>query len=70
MSTGTLVGISIGGIVIFLIALLLISTISNREEGTLAGKDLKTFLDAQVADAVDADLTDNPFWEEKQQAKE
>ncbi|MGB2156608.1 MAG: S8 family serine peptidase, partial [Candidatus Poseidoniaceae archaeon] len=70
MSTGTLIGISIGGIVIFLIALLLISTISNREEGTLAGKDLKTFLDAQVADAVDADLTDNPFWEEKQQAKE
>jgi hypothetical protein len=69
MSTGTIIGISIGGIVIFLIALLLISTISNREEGSLAGKDLRTYLDAQVADAVDADLTENPFWEEKQQAK-
>jgi hypothetical protein len=43
--------------------------ISNREEGSLAGKDLRTYLDAQVADAVDADLTENPFWEEKQQAK-
>ena len=70
MSTGTLIGISIGGIVIFLIALLLISTISNREEGTLSGKDLRTFLDAQVADAVDADLIENPFWDEKQQTKE
>ena len=69
MSTGTIIGISIGGIVIFLIALLLISTISNREEGSLAGKYLRTYLDAQVADAVDADLTENPFWEEKQQAK-
>ena len=70
MSTNALIGISIAGIVIFLIALLLISTISNREEGTLAGKDLKNYLDAQVADAVDEDLSDNPFWEEKQQAKE
>ena len=37
-STGAIVGISIGGIVIFLTALLLISTISNREEGTLAAR--------------------------------
>ena len=64
-STGTIVGISIGGIVIFLIALLLISTISNREEGTLAGKDLQTYLDAQILDAVDTDLSENPYWEEK-----
>lgn len=69
LSTSALIGFSIGGIVIFLIALLLISTISNREEGTLSGKDLRTFLDAQVADAVDADLTENPFWDEKEQAK-
>ena len=64
-STGTIVGVSIGGIVIFLIALLLISTISNREEGTLAGKNLQTYLDAQILDAVDSDLSENPFWEEK-----
>ena len=64
-STGAIVGISIGGIVIFLIALLLISTISNREEGTLAGKDLQTYLDAQILDAVDTDLSENPYWEEK-----
>ena len=64
-STGTIVGISIGGIVIFLIALLLISTISNREEGTLAGKELQTYLDAQILDAVDTDLSENPYWEEK-----
>ncbi|MBM53877.1 MAG: hypothetical protein CMB36_02470 [Euryarchaeota archaeon] len=69
LSTSALIGFSIGGIVIFLIALLLISTISNREEGTLSGKDLRTFLDAQVADAVDADLIENPFWDEKEQAK-
>ncbi|MGB2352518.1 MAG: S8 family serine peptidase, partial [Candidatus Poseidoniaceae archaeon] len=56
-STGTIVGISIGGIVIFLIALLLISTISNQEEGILAGKDLQTYLDAQILDAVDTDLS-------------
>ena len=64
-STGAIVGISIGGIVIFLIALLLISTISNREEGTLAGKELQTYLDAQILDAVDTDLSENPYWEEK-----
>ena len=64
-STGTIVGISIGGIVIFLIALLLISTISNQEEGILAGKDLQTYLDAQILDAVDTDLSENPYWEEK-----
>ena len=64
-STGAIVGISIGGIVIFLIALLLISAISNREEGTLAGKDLQTYLDAQILDAVDTDLSENPYWEEK-----
>ena len=64
-STGAIVGISIGGIVIFLIALLLISAISNREEGVLAGKDLQTYLDAQILDAVDTDLSENPYWEEK-----
>ena len=64
-STGAIVGISIGGIVIFLIALLLISAISNREEGTLAGKELQTYLDAQILDAVDTDLSENPYWEEK-----
>ena len=64
-STGTIVGISIAGIVIFLIALLLISAISNREEGVLAGKDLQTYLDAQILDAVDTDLSENPYWEEK-----
>ena len=64
-STGAIVGISIGGIVIFLIALLLISAISNREEGVLAGKDLQTLLDAQILDAVDTDLSENPYWEEK-----
>ena len=64
-STGAIVGISIGGIVIFLIALLLISAISNREEGTLAGKELQTYLDDQILDAVDTDLSENPYWEEK-----
>jgi len=64
-STGAIVGFSIGGIVIFLIVLLLISLISNREEGALAGKELRTYLDAQIVDAVDSDLSENPFWDEK-----
>ena len=40
----------------FPLALLLVSLISNREEGALAGKDLRTYLDAQILDAVDSDL--------------
>ena len=63
--TGAVVGISVAGIIIFLFALLLIASISNREEGTYAGKDIREILDAQVLDAVDADLLENPFWEEK-----
>ena len=65
MSTGAVIGISVAGIIIFLFALLLIASISNREEGTYAGKDIREILDAQVLDAVDADLLENPFWEEK-----
>ena len=65
LSTQAVVGISVAGIVIFLFALLLIASISNREEGTYAGKDIRELLDAQVHDAVDADLLENPFWEEK-----
>ena len=64
-STGTILAFSVGGIIVFLVALLLISTISNREEGTLAGKDLQTYLDSQITDAVDSDLSENPYWEEK-----
>lgn len=64
-STTAIVGFSVGGIVVFLIALLLISSISNREEGTLAGKNLQEYLDAQIVDAVDSDLSENKFWEEK-----
>ena len=41
------------------------SLISNREEGALAGKDLRTYLDAQILDAVDSDLSENQYWEEK-----
>ena len=41
------------------------ASISNREEGSYAGKDIRELLDAQVHDAVDADLLENPFWEEK-----
>ena len=70
LSTNLIIVISISGVLIFLLALLLISTISNQEEGALAGKDLRALLDAQVADAVDEDLSENPFWEEKQQQKE
>ncbi|MDP6865474.1 MAG: S8 family serine peptidase, partial [Candidatus Poseidoniaceae archaeon] len=65
LSTGAIIGFSIGGIIIFLIALLLVSSISNRDEGMLAGKPLKTYLDAQIVDAVDSDLSENPFWDEK-----
>ena len=65
LSATTIVVVSVGGIILFLVVLLLISTISSREEGTLAGKDLQTFLDAQIVDAVDSDLSENPFWEEK-----
>ena len=64
-STTAIVGFSVGGIVVFLIALLLISSISNREEGTLAGKNLQEYLDAQIVDAVDSDLSENQYWEEK-----
>ena len=43
-STGTILAFSVGGIIVFLVALLLISTISNREEGTLAGKTFRRIL--------------------------
>ena len=65
LSTGAVIGFSIGGILIFLIALLLVSSISNRDEGTLSGKQLRSYLDAQVVDAVNSDLSENPFWDEK-----
>ena len=65
LSAVTVAVVSVGGIILFLAVLLLISTISSREEGTLAGKDLQSFLDAQIVDAVDSDLSENPFWEEK-----
>lgn len=64
-STYAVIGFSIGGIILFLIVLLLVSTLSTREEGSLSGNQLRTYLDAQIVDAVDADLSDNPFWEEK-----
>ena len=64
-SSGTIVLVSIAGVVLFLLALLLVSLISNREEGALAGKDLRTYLDAQILDAVDSDLSENQYWEEK-----
>tara|TARA_B100000003_G_scaffold167975_1_gene154657 strand:- start:276 stop:977 length:702 start_codon:yes stop_codon:yes gene_type:complete len=64
-STYAVIGFSLGGIILFLIVLLLVSTLSTREEGSLSGKQLRTYLDAQIVDAVDADLSDNPFWEEK-----
>ena len=64
-STYAVIGFSIGGIILFLIVLLLVSTLSTREEGSLSGKQLRTYLDAQIVDDVDADLSDNPFWEEK-----
>ncbi|MEC7168169.1 MAG: S8 family serine peptidase [Candidatus Thermoplasmatota archaeon] len=64
-STYAVIGFSIGGIILFLIVLLLVSTLSTREEGSLSGKQLRSYLDAQIVDAVDADLSDNPFWEEK-----
>ena len=48
----------------FLVALLIISTISNKEEGTLAGKDLRALLDSEVDDVVDADIIENPFIDE------
>ncbi len=65
VSTSTVIWISVGGIVIFLVALLLISSVSNREEGSLSGKDLRSYLDAQIVDAVDSDLSENQFWEGK-----
>ena len=64
-SSGTIVLVSVAGVVLFLLALLLVSLISNREEGALAGKDLRTYLDAQILDAVDSDLSENQYWEEK-----
>ena len=65
VSTSTVIWISVGGIVIFLVALLLISSVSSREEGSLSGKHLRSYLDAQIVDAVDSDLSENQFWEEK-----
>ena len=65
LSAATVAVVSVGGIILFLAVLLLISTISSREEGTLAGNNLQSFLDAQIVDAVDSDLSENPFWEEK-----
>ena len=64
ISTNALIGIFIAGIVVFLVALLIISTISNKEEGTLAGKDLRALLDSEVDDVVDADIIENPFLDE------
>ena len=64
-SSGTIVLVSVAGVVLFLLALLLVSLISNREEGALAGKDLRNYLDAQILDAVDSDLSENQYWEEK-----
>ncbi|CAI8330851.1 MAG: hypothetical protein CMA41_03245 [Euryarchaeota archaeon] len=65
LSTGAVIGFSIGGILIFLVVLLLVSSVSTREEGTLSGKQLRSYLDAQVVDAVNSDLSENPFWDEK-----
>ena len=65
LSASTIAVVSVGGIILFLAMLLLISTISNREEGTLAGKDLQSYLDAQIVEAVDSDLSENQYWEEK-----
>ncbi|MEC8143158.1 MAG: hypothetical protein VX071_06635, partial [Candidatus Thermoplasmatota archaeon] len=65
LSAATIAVVSVGGIILFLAMLLLISTISNREEGTLAGKDLQSYLDAQIVEAVDSDLSENQYWEEK-----
>ncbi len=65
LSTGAIIGFSIGGILIFLVVLLLVSSISTREEGTLSGKHLRSYLDAQVVDAVNSDLSENPFWDER-----
>ena len=65
LSAATIAVVSVGGIILFLAMLLLISTISNREEGTLAGKDLQSYLDAQIVEAVDSDLAENQYWEEK-----
>ena len=65
LSAATIAVVSVGGIILFLAVLLLISTISSREEGTLAGKDLQSYLDAQIVEAVDSDLSENQYWEEK-----
>ena len=48
-----------------MVVLLLVSSVSTREEGTLSGKQLRSYLDAQVVDAVNSDLSENPFWDEK-----
>ena len=65
LSAATIAVVSVGGIILFLAVLLLISTISSQEEGTLAGKDLQSYLDAQIVEAVDSDLSENQYWEEK-----